>query len=214
MPDNGRVGRLLYAIGVGLFGVALVAGVIQSLRIDGRLPALDLVEKGSKAYINLLLARKDYDGAIAQLEIQSRLTPDDAETHELLGKLLGSQGRPEQARVHFQELVRLKPKDADGYCSLGITYIDTGQPALAAPCFAEAIELNPKLSKAFHGLGVASAQMGDLAEAEKCFAKAVALAPDSVEAQNNLERARQELRLLPHGVKKGEPGMATDRPRN
>ena len=202
MPDTGQSGRLLYAIGVGLFAVALAAGVVQSLRVDGRLPAIDLVLNGSGAYINHLLARKDADGAIEQLEMQSRLVPPDADTHELLGKLLGSQGRPEEARAHFQELVRLRPGDAEGHCFLGNTYIDTKQPELAERCFTEAIRLNPQFAKAYNGLGVASAQLGDLAEAEKCFAKAVELAPSFQEAQTNLNHARQALRVSPDGVKK------------
>ena len=204
MPDTGQKGRLLYAIGVGIFGVALVAGVIQSLRSDGRMPAVDLLANGSSAHINLLLARKDYKGAIEQLELQARIVPYDADNREHLGKLLGSQGRPEEARVHFQELVRLRPGDAGAHFLLGSTYIDMNQPALAGRCFAEAIRLNPQLAKAYNGLGVASAQLGELTEAEKCFAKAVELAPNSVEAQINLDKAREKLRV-PDGVKKSAP---------
>ena len=209
MPDPGQKGRLIYAIGVGLFGVALVAGVVQSLRVDKRLPAIDLLSNGSEAYINRLRAREDYDGVIEQLEMQARILPYDADTHERLGKLLGTQGRPEEARAHFQELVRLKPSD-EAYCLLGLTYLNTNEPASAARCFTEAIRLSPKSLKGFTGLGLASAQLGELAEAEKCFAKAIELAPNSQEAQHYLDKVRQELAAPKDGRKKGEP----DRPRN
>jgi tetratricopeptide (TPR) repeat protein len=210
MADNGRNGRLLFAVGVGLFSVALVAGVIQSLRIDGRLPAIDLLANGSEAYIKLLLARKDYKGAIEQLEMQARIVPDDADTRELLGKLLGDQGHPEEARAHLEALVRLRPGDAEGYCLLGFTYLETNQLDLATRCFTEAIHLDPQFSKAFYGLGFASAKLGDVAEAEKCFAKAVELAPNFTEAQINLKKAREELRGSPDGVKKGKPDPPRD----
>jgi Flp pilus assembly protein TadD len=209
VPEIGQNGRLLCAVGVGLFGVALAAGVVESLRVDGRLPAIDLLLNGSRAYIDGLHTRKDDEGAIEQLQMQSRLVPPDAETHELLGKLLGSRGRPEEARAHFLELVRFRPGDAEAHCFLGLTYIETNQPDLATRRFNEAIRLNPQFAKAYNGLGVASAHLGDLAEAEKCFAKAVELAPSFLEAQTNLDKARQALRVAPARVKKGDPA---DRP--
>ena len=205
MADIGRNSRLLCAVGVGLFGAALAAGIIQSMRVDGRLPAIDLLRNGSGAYLNRLLARNDYDAAIAELEMQARMGLVDADARELLGKLLGKQGRPEEARAQFQELVRLRPEYAEAYCFLGNTYIDTNQPDLAADNFLQAIDLNSQLPSAFNGLGVARGQLGDLAAAEKCFAKAVELAPNYVDAQVNLDRARKAMRVAPDGVKKDQP---------
>jgi Flp pilus assembly protein TadD len=209
----GQTGRLVYAIGVGLFGVAMAAGIVDSMRVNGRLPAIDLLTSGPKAYIQLLLARKDYEGAIRELEIQTRIPPPDADAHALLGKLLVSQGRPEQAQAQFQTLVKLRPEDADGYCFLGYTYLEANQPNSADSakhCFAKAIELNPQFSAAFNGLGVALAQLGKMADAEQCFAKAVELTPDYVDAQIHLERARKELRAAPDGAKKGDTGDKPD----
>ncbi len=208
MPEIGRNNRLVYAIGVGLFGVALAAGIIQSLRTNGRLPAIDLVMNGSNAYVNRLLARDDSDKAIEQLQMQARILPYDADTHEQLGKLLRSQGRPEEALAHFQVVVRLRPKD-EAYCHLGLTYLNMNQPDLAARSFTEAIHLNPQSSQAYAGLAFAAAQLGEVAEAQKCFAKAAELAPDPSEAKM-LRKASEELR---GNVKKGEPPAATDRPR-
>jgi tetratricopeptide (TPR) repeat protein len=196
---------LLYAVGVGLFGVTLVAGVVQSLRIDGRLPAIDLILTGSKAYIDGLHARKNDKGAIEQLQMQSRLVPPDAETHELLGKLLGDQGRPEEARIHFQALVQMRPGDARAHWFLGAAYLDMKEPDLAARSFVEAIRLNPEYPQAFYSLGLASAQLGDLAEAEKCFVKVVELAPDFRDAKTKLRQVREALQAARAGAKKGEP---------
>lgn len=195
MTIVGRTGKLLYAIGVGVFAVALVAGVIQSLRVERRVPAIDLFVSGSKTYINELLDRKDFDGAIRQLKMQTRYLPFDAATREDLGILLGNQARPEQARAQFEELVRLRPDYAEGYNLLGSTYLDTDQPALAARYFSEAVRLNPEFPLAFNSLGVAYARLGRLTEAEQCFAKAVELAPVNKDARINLDRARKELGL-------------------
>ena len=120
MPEIGQYGRMAYAIGVGLFGVALAAGVVQAVRVTGRLPTIDLLGTGPKAYIDRLVAQKDYDAAIEQLDLKSRTEPPDPETYELLGKLLLRQVRPEEARASFQELVRLRPKYAEGFNGLGL----------------------------------------------------------------------------------------------
>jgi Flp pilus assembly protein TadD len=188
-----RLGKILYAIGVSLFALALIAGFVQSLRVDKRAPAVDLFGNGSKAYISRLLARHDYRRAMQQLELQSRLLPYDAPTYEELGILLGNQSRPKEARVQFEALVRLRPDDAEGYFFLGSTYLDTNQPALATPILEKAILLKPDLALAHNKLGIALAAQGNLVEAEAHFARAVDLAPTNAEARANLNRARAEL---------------------
>ncbi len=204
MADIGQKGRLAYAVGVGLFGVALAAGIVESLRVEGRLPAIDQVLNGPKASIDRLRARRDYDGAIDQLEMQARILPDDAGTHEELAKLLDKRGRPEEAQVHFHELVRLRPDDAQAYYFLGFTYLETNQPHLAKGCFSEAIHLKPRYAEAYNGLGTAWGHLGEMAQAEECFAKAVELAPDFGDAKNNLEKTRALIKSGPNGAKKKE----------
>lgn len=199
MMRVGLVGRLLCALGVVLFAVAFVAGAIQSLRVERRLPVIDLIIDGPEDHIDELVTRKDYAGAISQLQMQTRLQPSNAAAHEHLGNLLGTQSRLLEARVQFQQLVRLKPDYAEGYNYLGSTYLNTGQPALAARSFEQAIRLKPAFPVAHNNLGVTRAQQGDLEQAEKCFAKAVELAPDYNNARINLDNARKELRRIKSG---------------
>lgn len=188
-----QLGKIFYAIGASLFGLALIAGFVQSLRVDRRVPAVDLFGNGSKAYIDRLLAKQDYRRAMQQLELQSRLLPYDSTTHEELGILLGNQSRAKEARAHFEELVRLRPADAEGYFFLASTYLDTNQPALAVPIFEKALELKPDFAFAHNKLGIALAAQGDLVDAEKHFARAVELDPNDDEFRANLARARSEL---------------------
>ena len=54
-----RTGKILFVLGVGLFTLAVAVGVIQSLRVERRLPAIDLFVSGSKEYINRLLAHEN-----------------------------------------------------------------------------------------------------------------------------------------------------------
>jgi tetratricopeptide (TPR) repeat protein len=186
-------GRLLCGMGATLFSLALAAGVVQSLRSDRRLPAVDLFASGAKTWIDRLISRQDYRNAIGQLELQTRLLPFDAPTREELGILLGNQSRPREARAQFEELVRLRPHEADGYYYVGSTYLDTNQPALAIPWFQQAVGLKPDFPLAHNQLGLALASIGKLHDAELCFARAVELSPDDADARSNLERARREL---------------------
>lgn len=185
-------GRLVSALGTALFLLTLVAGVYQSLRTEQRLPAVDLFGYGGQRYIDSLVAHRDLDGAIEQLDMRRRLLPQDADTYEQLGNLWAIKGRLDLARTNFKDLVRLRPEYARGYELLGSTFLDTNEPKSAGPCFAKAIELDPKSASAYNGMGAAFASLGYMDDAEKCFTKAVELAPDLEGARINLERVRAE----------------------
>lgn len=197
MARRSEASQLRLALAAGLLGLALVGGVIESLRVERRMPAVDLFGNGSKAYINYLLGEQDYQDAIEQLEMQTRMLPLEADNYEQLGNLLGRQGRPEQARAQFLKLVEMRPDYAEGYSLLGATYLDTQQPYEAIPYFARAIELNPRSAAAFNSLGVAVAQIGELEQAAQCFARAVELEPNYEDARKNLDRARKALEDSP-----------------
>lgn len=193
----GRTGRLVYAMVASLYAVAFLAGGIHSLRVERRLPEIDLIVSGPQDLIDTLVERRDYVGAINQLQMQTRLQPYNSAAREQLGSLLATQGRPAEARGEFQALVRLRSDYPEGYYYLGSAYLDSGQPALAARNFERAIQLKPEYPLAYNSLGVARVQLGELAQAEKCFAKAVELSLNYEEARTNLERARKDLRRRP-----------------
>jgi tetratricopeptide (TPR) repeat protein len=110
---------VLCAIALALLASAAVAGVVQSLRVEHCLPTVDFLAAGAKRNADRLISQREYDRAIAQLELQSRIMPYDAGTYEDLGNLLGEQARPEAARAQFQMLVALRPDYAEGYNALG-----------------------------------------------------------------------------------------------
>lgn len=189
-----RTGRLVYAVSVGLFGVALAAGLVQSLRDNGRPPGIDLpMNVVTGGYVQQLITNKHYDQAIDELRTQVRMFPHDADSIELLGKLLGETGQHEKAQIAFQELVRLRPKDANARCLLGRAYLNLQEPDQASECFSQALSIDAEFPPAFNGLGLAHVQRGQFAEAEKYFARAVELAPTYAEARAHLTLARQAL---------------------
>lgn len=194
MPGGGQMQKGLLILAAGVCGLTLVAGILQSVRTENRLPSVDLFVNGSTRSIDRLLAQDKLDGALRQLEMQSRLLPQDAATCEQLGALWGRLSRPQEARVQFEKLVQLRPDYAVGYNFLGCTYLETGELKLAIPCFVKAVDLDPEFAFAFNNLGKATAQSGQLQRAELFFAKALELMPDYREAQTNLNWTLQQLK--------------------
>lgn len=190
-----RTHGLLLALGVVFFLSTFVAGLVQSWRVERRLPVIDLIVSGPEHHVEKLVSQKDFNRAIEQLQIQVKLQPSDPATCEHLGNLLGLQGRTKEARVQFLKLVQMRPDYAEGHQNLGTTFLDTGELALAARSFERAIRLKPDFAVAHNNLGVARARTGDVVEAEKHFAKAVELLPDYESARINLESARKQLRF-------------------
>jgi protein O-GlcNAc transferase len=186
--------RLVYTLGAGLFFTVLIAGVVESLRVERQLPAVDLFGHGAQRYIDNLVEHKDVDGAIEQLVMRTRMSPFEADTYEQLGGLWAIKGDPQMARAQFEQLVRLRPRYARGYELLGSTFLETQEPKSAAAYFERAIEFDPESASSYNGMGIALASLGHLPEAEKRFAKAVELQPNLGGAKINLERVRSELK--------------------
>ena len=161
MPSVGQTGRLLLAVGAGLFGVALLAGIIESMRVDRRLPAIDMIGNGSEAFIEHLVDRKDYDAAIKELEMQTRIPPPNAAAHERLGKLLLRTDRPQEAAHHFNEAIKLDPYFPTAYNGLGLALVQLGELAPAEKCFTKAVELLPNDINAQSNLDQARKELRD-----------------------------------------------------
>lgn len=197
MPELARNSKVLLALTAAAIAAAMGVGIVQSLRVEDRLPMMDLLGAGPETYIDLLLARHDYDAAIEQLQMQTRLLPFVSTAFEQLGNVLSQQNRPEEARAAYEGLLRLRPDSAEAWYYLGNLDLNTGQPRTAAQSLREAIRRNPDFPAALNALGVALVHQGKLAEAEASFARAVELQPDYAEARNNLETARRQLQSTP-----------------
>lgn len=64
------------------------------------------------------LAGGDLDRALAACERARELAPDDGRVHWQFGRIFLRIGRPEEARVHFEEAVRLDPADEKAHLDL------------------------------------------------------------------------------------------------
>lgn len=182
--------RVVFALGVGVFALALAAGVVQSLRVEHRLPAPGLLIYGAAEHVETLLAQGDYAGAVRQLRLYTAVATDRL-PHDELGNILLRLG-PE-ARAGFEEALRSEPDYANGHYQLGLVYLTEENLESAATHLEQAARLRPDFAEGHNTLGVVLTKQGKLAEAAAHFRQAVMLQPDYSDALENLVQVSQAL---------------------
>jgi protein O-GlcNAc transferase len=131
---------------------------------------------------SVLMALKQYDGALAGVEQAIALDPQYADAHLNRGNLCGHLKRYEEAAKSFEHALRLKPGLGDAWLGYGnvLLHLDRGEEALAA--YERALSLNPDSTAAWLGRGNAFADLKRYGEAFAAYDKALSLAPDMAEA--------------------------------
>lgn len=131
----------------------------------------------------------DLDVPISALRAELQRNPDNPDTHNVLGRLLGKSGAdPQQVAGAFREAIRLRPDHPEALNSLGLVLTQTDQTDEAIDAFRKAIRLRPDYAEARANLGgVLVIVDADAAITE--LNAALALNPGLVNAQFNLSRA-------------------------
>ncbi len=126
----------------------------------------------------------------------------DAEAHYALATSLQSQGRLDEAIVHYRRALGLAPDHAPSHCNLGVLLKMRGDLQGAASHYREALSIDPELADAHTNLGNVLTQMGQSGEAIRCYEQALAIQPDSAGAHYNLafllERIGRASEAVPH----------------
>jgi Flp pilus assembly protein TadD len=189
------------AIGLGVAGLALLAGLISlswrqceywhdSIPLWRRVMAFtEIVDPN--VHVNLgkaLLQTGDTEGAVESFARALRYYPDHRPAHAMMGRALLTLGRPAEAEVQLAEAVRIQPLD-DDRAYLGIALMQQGKPAEAEAHFADVLRRRPGDASLQNNMGAAQAQQRKLAEAADHFAAAVRLDPDYLVARKNLGEA-------------------------
>lgn len=144
-----------------------------------------------KASAKKALAAKDAATAFANLKKSVEFVPQDGEAQFLLGRLLLSSGKIDEAKAAF-EIASANGKEADVKKQLFNYYYNNGQKAQQAKKFAEAVEdykaaleINPEPEKAaiFFKMGISYGALGKKAEQNEALKKYCAL--DAAAAAND-----------------------------
>ena len=144
-----------------------------------------------KASAKKALAAKDAATAFTNLKKSVEFVPQDGEAQFLLGRLLLSSGKIDEAKAAF-EIASANGKEADVKKQLFNYYYNNGQKAQQAKKFAEAVEdykaaleINPEPEKAaiFFKMGISYGALGKKAEQNEALKKYCAL--DAAAAAND-----------------------------
>ncbi len=130
-------------------------------------PAADAYQKG-----NALLAKRDYDAAIASFTEAMRIDPKDANAYSSRGIAYEGKGDMDKALADYSEAIRIDPKSALAFYNRGIAYARKGDLDKAIADYTEAIGLDPKMAQAYSNRAAAYEKKGAKAEAEEDLAQA------------------------------------------
>ncbi len=135
-------------------------------------PADDLYKRGQAA-----AARGDLDAAKEQLTQALRADENHAETHNLLGFILGQQGDLASALVHLQRAVALQPESSQARYNYGVALWYDGAKDKAISELRESVRLDPAAGASHAFLGNALRETGNVAAARLSLQRAIALLP-------------------------------------
>ena len=115
--------------------------------------------------------------------------PDDVDIVDIqqnLGNALFSLGRPDEAAVHYNKVLKLQPANVGVMTNLGLAYVQLGRSDEAIDMFRTVLRFNPTDVLANNELGRALAKQRDAEQAVAYYRAAVQSKPDFVEAHVNL----------------------------
>lgn len=195
--------RYAYFGAIGVFIVAVwgISDMVQGLRYrKAVLGLIGLAVSASLMAVSWNQARHWRD-RISLAAHMTRVAPDHAEAHMLLGDALVDGGRGWDAVGVYQRLLEKGHVSTRLYNGMGVALLKIGDTQGAIACFADAIDLSPDYENAHHNMGNALLDAGRVSEAISHFKKALAINPALFETHNSLAIALAQ---------QGELGPAVD----
>jgi len=128
---------------------------------------------------------------------------------KVLGAVLLTQRRGEEALHCMQKAVRLKQGDAEALSNLGFALQSQGQLTEAEVCLRRALALKPNFAEVHANLGITLYSQGRLAEAEASMRRALALKPDFAEIHNSLGNILGNQGRLPEAIEAFQRALKT-----
>lgn len=118
-----------------------------------------------------------------------RIAPNTIVAHNNLGVLLRTEGRLEEAALHFNEILKINPDHARAHHNLGLIKTEQGELDEAIAYLSRTAELDPVNEIVHYRLAVALGLRGRLDEAIAHLHKAIAIRPSYAEAHESLAQA-------------------------
>ncbi len=141
-----------------------------------------------------VLARDDYQRAIAFFERAAEADPDYAEAWYQAGFCYGMLGRHTEALKASRQAARLRPDWAETYVNIGASSFALGQYKDAAEAYRNAVRIEPDNPDTQYALGLTFNKLNRTEEEILAYKRAVALKPDHTSAFDRLGQAYFKLK--------------------
>ena len=194
--DHHRGLRAVFALSTAVFFLAMVLGLIQSLRSSHRLPPLN---SHYTPEINLLIENENYEAVIPHLERAISIDLDNTEKNKKLlaeiclrsGQSALVAGEFRQAIAHYEKAFVANPKSTDAQNNLAWILATCGDESLrngrrAMKLARQANKMKPNDPATLDTLAAAYAAAGDFQNAIKTQSEAIRLTRPS--AQVDMKR--------------------------
>lgn len=140
----------------------------------------------SQTDVRVLLKERRYGEAITALETLLESNPDCDKTLLTLGTACFAEGRLDDAKKHFERLVRLRPADVNAYVNLGAVLNRAKDYRAAIDALRRGLQRDRKCAAAYYNMGIAHRGTGNRAMAVTAYRDALDVDPDMVDAHLNL----------------------------
>lgn len=121
----------------------------------------------------------DLEGAINELEIAKKLSPQDAQIHFMLGNAYYRKKDWNTAVEKYFKAAGLRPGHPDTFLNLGFSYYKINKLPEAVNAWETCVRLSPQDPMARMALAVGLFSMGSVEDAVFHFSQALSLRPDS-----------------------------------
>jgi len=122
-------------------------------------------------------ARRDWDGALAALDLAIANAPDHAGLHLERAAVFSATGRYAAARRDLEFVLEREPARVDALTALGVVLCRKGLWLEGLPYFKRAVELEPGHPHVWYQLGESLNRLDDLSGARAAYERAVELDP-------------------------------------
>lgn len=129
--------------------------------------------------------------ALAALQKAVALSPNDAESHNILGITLQGMGRLYEAEMCCRRAIQINPGLIEGYINLGVTLNSLGRSEEAEASYRRALKIDAAYSKAMHALGSLCVENGRIEEAVGLYQQALKSKPGDLKIRYSLALATQ-----------------------
>jgi tetratricopeptide (TPR) repeat protein len=130
--------------------------------------------------------QRDLQTALAEFRAAVELNPNDAESHDYIGVILGESGMFAQAMPEFNRAIELNPRSADSHYHLGLALARSGQETAALVEYETSLRLKRDFAEALYGISAVCSKVGDADGAIAALRRVLALEPQFTEARYNL----------------------------